>query len=171
VAEGVVPTPAGSFRAYSYRSRISGEHHLALVCGERLRPDAEVADPVLVRVQKEHLLSDVFSVPGALPPLVALQQLAAAGDGVFLHMRDTNGHGLPSALVHLGGTRHLSTPDPEAAMDARDYGTGAQILHHLGVRRMRLVTGSDRHIAALTGHGLEVVERVRPQASTEGVPL
>jgi 3,4-dihydroxy 2-butanone 4-phosphate synthase/GTP cyclohydrolase II len=50
-------------------------------------------------------------------------------------------------------------------MDARDYGTGAQILHHLGVRQMRLITGADRHIAALTGHGLEVVERVRPHAS------
>jgi GTP cyclohydrolase II len=70
---------------------------------------------------------------------------------------------LAGSLVRLGGTQHLLTPDPEAAMDARDYGTGAQILHHLGVRQMRLITGSDRHIAALTGHGLEVVERVRPQ--------
>jgi 3,4-dihydroxy 2-butanone 4-phosphate synthase / GTP cyclohydrolase II len=165
VAEAVVPTPAGSFRAYSYRSRISGEHHLALVCGDRLRPDAEIADPILVRVQKEQMLGDVFGVPGSLSPTAALRQLAAAGEGVFLHMRDTNGVGLAGSLVKLGGTRHLTTPDPESSMDARDYGTGAQILHHLWVRQMRLITVSDRHIAALTGHGLEVVERVRPQSS------
>lgn len=165
VAEAVVPTPAGSFRAYSYRSRISGEHHLALVCGERLKPDAEVADPILVRVQKEQILGDVFGIPGSFPPTSALKQLAAAGEGVFLHMRDTNGVGLAGSLVKLGGTRHLTTPDPESSMDARDYGTGAQILHHLGVRQMRLITSADRHIAALTGHGLEVVERVRPHAS------
>jgi 3,4-dihydroxy 2-butanone 4-phosphate synthase / GTP cyclohydrolase II len=163
VAEAVVPTPAGNFRAYSYRSRISGEHHLALVCGEHLKPDAEVAEPILVRVQKEQILGDVFGMPGSFPPTCALKQLAAAGEGVFLHMRDTNGVGLAGSLVKLGGTRYLTTPDPESSMDARDYGTGAQILHHLGVRRMRLITGADRHIAALTGHGLEVVERVRPQ--------
>ena len=163
VAEAVVPTPAGDFRAYSYRSRISGEHHLALVCGKHLKPDAEVTEPILVRVQKEQILGDVFGIPGSFPPSSALHQLSAAGEGVFLHMRDTNGHGLAGSLVRLGGTQHLLTPDPEAAMDARDYGTGAQILHHLGVRQMRLITGSDRHIAALTGHGLEVVERVRPQ--------
>ncbi len=162
VAEAQIATSAGEFRAYSYRSHISGEHHLALVCGDRLRPGAEVADAVLVRVQKEHLLSDVFAVPGAYPPLQVLQQLKNAGEGVFLHMRDTNGHGLPAQLVHHGGTQHKIVRDPEVAMDARDYGTGAQILHDLGVRQMRLITNADRHIAALTGHGLEVVERIRP---------
>jgi 3,4-dihydroxy 2-butanone 4-phosphate synthase/GTP cyclohydrolase II len=164
VAEAAVPMAAGDFRAYSYRSLVNGEHHLALVCGARLKPGAEHAEPVLVRVQKEQLLCDLFALPGGLPPESSLRQLAAAGDGVFLYMRDSNGHGLPAHLVRLGGTQHRPSRDPELAMDARDYGTGAQILHHLGVRKMRLITGSDRHIAALTGHGLEVVERIRPLA-------
>ncbi len=162
VAEAQIKTSAGDFRAYSYRSQISGEHHLALVCGNRLKPGATVSEPVLVRVQKEHLLSDIFAVPGGLPPLSALQQLAAAGEGVFLHMRDTNGHGVPAQLLRHGGKQHKVVRDPEVAMDNRDYGTGAQILRDLGVRQMRLMTNVDRHIAALTGHGLDVVERVRP---------
>jgi 3,4-dihydroxy 2-butanone 4-phosphate synthase/GTP cyclohydrolase II len=48
-------------------------------------------------------------------------------------------------------------------MDPRDYGIGAQILHHLGVRRMRLISSSDRPLSALSGHGLEVVERIKPE--------
>jgi 3,4-dihydroxy 2-butanone 4-phosphate synthase/GTP cyclohydrolase II len=162
VAEAPITTAAGDFHAYCYRSHISGEHHLALVCGPRLKPGAAIADPILVRVQKEHLLSDVFALPDGLPPLSALQQLAAAGEGVFLHMRDTNGYGVPAQLLRHGGTQHKVVRDPEAAMDKRDYGTGAQILHDLGVRQMRLITNVDRHIAALTGHGLDVVERIRP---------
>jgi GTP cyclohydrolase II len=43
-----------------------------------------------------------------------------------------------------------------------DDGLGAQFLHHLGVRRLRPVTTAERHLAAITGHGLEVVGRVKP---------
>jgi 3,4-dihydroxy 2-butanone 4-phosphate synthase / GTP cyclohydrolase II len=163
VAEARIDTPVGAFQTYCYRSRISGEHHLAFVRGERLGPGKKCPNPVLVRVQKEQILSDVYALPQGFPPLKALRQIATAGEGIFLHMRDTDGHGLPGQLVRQGGKRHKETSDPEVAMDARDYGTGAQILNDLGVRDMRLILNSDRHIAALTGHGLNVVERVRPE--------
>jgi 3,4-dihydroxy 2-butanone 4-phosphate synthase/GTP cyclohydrolase II len=160
-AEGMVETPAGRFHATAWRSTVTGDHHLALVAGDRLRPGSTVADPVLVRVQKESVLGDVFAVTGSRPVLPILRQLATTGDGVLLLMRDGAGRGLPGHLVRLGGTAHLPAP-PEISMDPREYGTGAQILHHLGVRKMRLLTSQDRHLAALTGHGLEIVERVRP---------
>ena len=162
-AEAEIETAAGPVRAYSYRSTVGDEYHLALVTGARLRPGAEIADPVLVRVQKENPLTDLFGVgPSAVDPTSCLRQLAASGDGVFLLMRDVNGRGIPDGLVRAGGTDHRVKPELGLAMDPRDYGIGAQILHHLGVRRMRLVTHADRHIAALHGHGLEVVERVKP---------
>jgi 3,4-dihydroxy 2-butanone 4-phosphate synthase/GTP cyclohydrolase II len=166
-AEATVDTEHGAFRVFAYRSRLNGEYHLALVKGERLRPGGEVAEPVLVRVQKEALLGDVFGLHGAGTPHPHLAQLAKAGEGVFVYMRD-GGHGLPDLLVKLGGSDHRRQADPEGAMDPRDYGLGAQILHHLGVRRMRLITASDRHLSGLAGHGLEVVERVKPGTGTGG---
>ena len=166
-AEAEIETPdGGKARAYSYRAAYSGtggnEYHLALVTGDRLRPGAEIAETVTVRVQKENVLSDLFGVGQAVDPRRCLQQLHEAGDSVFVLMRDINGRGLPDGLVRAGGIDHRRKPETTLAMDPREYGIGAQILHHLGVRRMRLVTHADVHIPALTGYGLEVVERVKP---------
>ena len=161
-AEAEIATAVGPVRAYSYKSTVGDEYHLALVTGTRLQPGAEVADPVLVRVQKENPLTDLFGVGDGVDAKACLRQLIQAGDGVFLLMRDVNGRGIPDGLVRAGGRDHRVKPEPGLAMDPRDYGIGAQILHHLGVRRMNLVTHADRHIAAITGHGLEVVGRVKP---------
>jgi 3,4-dihydroxy 2-butanone 4-phosphate synthase/GTP cyclohydrolase II len=164
-AEAPVETPAGVFRGYAYTNTLTGENHLALVRGERLRPGSEVRDPVLVRVQKESPLSDLFARGGGgIDPRACLQQIAGVGEGVLLYMHDSAARGLPAQLAALGGSDHRG-PHPGPTMDPREYGIGAQILHHLGVRRMRLITGSDRPISALSGHGLELVERVRPNGA------
>jgi 3,4-dihydroxy 2-butanone 4-phosphate synthase/GTP cyclohydrolase II len=162
-AEATVPTEFGDFRGYSYRNTLSGEYHLALVCGNRLKPGGECLDSVLVRVHKQSVISDLFSkLPASVDPRACLLQLSQAGDGVMLYIHDAGARGIPHQLVGLGGKDHRAMPEPALGMDPRDYGIGAQILHHLGVRQMRLITASDRHISALSGHGLEVVERVRP---------
>ena len=163
VAEGALDTESGSFRAFAYLNTLTGEHHLALVRGERLGPGCELADPVLVRVHRQSLLADVFAcVPGAVGMRGILAQIAAAGEGVLLSIHDPDARSLPAQLANAGGRDLRPRPQAGLAMDPRDYGIGAQILHQLGVRKMRLITGSDRHISALSGHGLEVVERVRP---------
>jgi 3,4-dihydroxy 2-butanone 4-phosphate synthase/GTP cyclohydrolase II len=162
VAEATVPTSVGPCRAYCYRETVNGEHHLALVYGEGIGPGRECPDPVLVRVAKEQVFDDVFGGGWSLSPQASLQALATAGRGVLLYMRDTDGRDLPERLIKLGGTDHRHEPSSSLLMDPRDYGIGAQILRHLGVRRLRLMTNSDRPLAALAGHGLELVERVRP---------
>ncbi|MCK6489222.1 MAG: 3,4-dihydroxy-2-butanone-4-phosphate synthase [Planctomycetes bacterium] len=161
-AEGVVRTAAGDLRAFAYVNTLSGEHHLALVSHPGLAPGGECQDPVLVRVQKEDLLNDVFAGAGDALPAALLGQIAQGG-GVFLYMRDNRG--LPERLVRRGGKDHRAKVEPEIQMDPRDYGVGAQILRHLGVRRMRLLSGHERHLSALSGYGLEVVERVKPEES------
>lgn len=161
-AEARVETAVGPARAYCYRETVGGEHHLALVIGDRLGPGRECAEPVLVRVAKEQVFDDVFGCGWPLSPRAALQRIAEAGNGVLLYMRDSAGADLPGRLVRLGGTDHRREPSCSAVMDSRDYGIGAQILYHLGVRRLRLLTNSDRPLIALAGHGLELVERVRP---------
>jgi 3,4-dihydroxy 2-butanone 4-phosphate synthase/GTP cyclohydrolase II len=166
-AQADVETAHGACRAYSYRSAVSGETHRALVFAGAACPGEICPGPVLVRVQQEHTLSDVFGcsrVPGRAELDGCCAQIAAEG-GVLLYIRDGMGLRLPGSLEALGGVRRMP-PDPaQVAMDPRDYGIGAQILRDLGVRQMRLITGSDRHLSGLSGHGLEIVERVAPTGS------
>jgi 3,4-dihydroxy 2-butanone 4-phosphate synthase/GTP cyclohydrolase II len=164
--EGDLELPEGCCRAYSYRATISGEQHLALVFGDAAAPGRDIEEPVLVRVQQEWLLADAFASatgPQRLGLDAALAQLAAAGRGVLLYMRDGRAERLPAELAAHGGQRHGEMP-VLPPMDERSYGIGAQILRDLGIRRMRLVTGSGRSPSALSGHGLEVVEMVAPDA-------
>ena len=138
-----VETAAGPFRAHHYRSLLDGVLHLALVRGE-IRSDRAT----LVRVQRSSLVEDVF---GKHEGLLAssLDHIAQEDCGVLLYMRQ---HERP---VARGRERRATR-----SAGLRDYGTGAQILHDLGVRDIRLLTNSPRKIVGLEGHALKVVEEV-----------
>ena len=138
---------------------------MALVAGE-----IGDGEDVLVRVHSECLTGDVF---GSLrcdcgPQLdAALAAVAAEGRGVVLYLRGHEGRGI--GLLHKlqayqlqdGG---IDTVDANLSLglpaDARDYGTGAQILVDLGVHTMRLLSNNPAKRAGLEGYGLQVVERV-----------
>jgi 3,4-dihydroxy 2-butanone 4-phosphate synthase / GTP cyclohydrolase II len=165
VAEARLPTPHGLFRAVGYRAELEPEaEHVALVYGE-----IGDGEDVLVRVHSECLTGDVF---GSLrcdcgPQLqAALARVAAEGRGVVLYMRGHEGRGI--GLLHKLQAYQLQdlgrdTVDANLELglpaDARDYGTGAQILYDLGVRSMRLITNNPAKRAGLSGHGLRIVGR------------
>ncbi|MBM7775297.1 3,4-dihydroxy 2-butanone 4-phosphate synthase/GTP cyclohydrolase II [Actinokineospora baliensis] len=165
VAEARIPTAHGAFRAVGYDSRLDGIEHVALVYG-----DIGDGESVLVRVHSECLTGDVF---GSLrcdcgPQLdAALEAVAAEGRGVVLYMRGHEGRGI--GLMHKLQAYQLQddgadTVDANLALgvpaDARDYGTGAQILVDLGVKSMRLLTNNPAKRVGLEGYGLTVVDRV-----------
>jgi 3,4-dihydroxy 2-butanone 4-phosphate synthase/GTP cyclohydrolase II len=171
VAEVRLPTGHGLFQAVGYRVTHDAAEHMALVHGE-------IGDgrDVLVRVHSECLTGDVF---GSLrcdcgPQLdAALARVAAEGRGVVLYMRGHEGRGI--GLLHKLRAYQLQdagrdTVDANLDLglpaDARDYGTGAQILYDLGVRSMRLITNNPAKRAGLEGYGLTIVGReptpVRP---------
>ncbi|RLK59300.1 bifunctional 3,4-dihydroxy-2-butanone-4-phosphate synthase/GTP cyclohydrolase II [Actinokineospora cianjurensis] len=165
VAEARIPTAHGAFRAVGYDSRLDGIEHVALVYG-----DIGDGESVLVRVHSECLTGDVF---GSLrcdcgPQLdAALEAVAAEGRGVVLYMRGHEGRGI--GLMHKLQAYQLQddgadTVDANLALgvpaDARDYGTGAQILVDLGVKSMRLLTNNPAKRVGLEGYGLAVVDRV-----------
>ncbi len=141
----------GEFSLHVFRSKLDGRHHLALVMG------ALTAEPTLVRVHSENLLGDVFRMRGEGSHhslTAALEAVARAGRGVVLYMEHANGG---AELIRRLDAKPGEAPPP---MSIRDYGTGAQILAALGLRRIRLMSRSNRKVVGLDGYGLEIVEQV-----------
>jgi 3,4-dihydroxy 2-butanone 4-phosphate synthase/GTP cyclohydrolase II len=178
--EARVPTVYGDFKAIAFTNEINSDVHLALVMGE-----IDSSDSMLVRVHSQCVLGDVF---GSLRDDTgwqlqrALELIADDGRGVLLYLRqEGRGVGLVNQLraYRLMDEQDKDTVEADAAvvgvkkMDPRDYGMGAQILHDLGVRKMRLITNHPVKRAAIEGFGLEITDRVaiemEPNESNEKV--
>src|SRR5213076_2729442 len=159
-----MPTDYGNFDLHLYRSKVDGQHHLALVQGE-----VAGKKNVLVRVHSECLTGDVFGSRrcDCGPQLhQAMKQIAEAGAGVIVYMRqEGRGIGLgakiqayklqENGLDTVYANLKLGYP-----MDLREYGLGAQILVDLGLKTIRLLTNNPKKIVGLEGYGLEIVEQV-----------
>jgi len=166
VATARVPLRYGEYTAYGYSSSYDRREHVAFVFG-----DVGDGEDVLVRVHSECLTGDVF---GSLrcdcgPQLdAALATVAREGRGVVLYVRGHEGRGI--GLLHKLQAYQLQDSgrdtldanlDLGLPADARDYGTGAQILADLGIKTMRLLTNNPAKRAGLEGYGLKVIGQVR----------
>jgi 3,4-dihydroxy 2-butanone 4-phosphate synthase/GTP cyclohydrolase II len=159
-----MPTDFGEFNLYLFRSTVDGQEHLAMVKG-----DVANGDPVLVRVHSECLTGDVFGsrrCDCGWQLHTAMQRIADEGRGVLLYMRqEGRGIGL-AAKIHAYKLQEQGYDTVEAniklgfPMDLRDYGMGAQMLHDIGVRKIRLMTNNPKKVVGLEGHSLEIVEQL-----------
>jgi 3,4-dihydroxy 2-butanone 4-phosphate synthase/GTP cyclohydrolase II len=172
LGESVLSTLHGDFRVIAYESEVDGESHLALVRG-----DVEHASgPVLVRMQSRCLPGHVFAATSCecysnVRQSMELIDQAGLGALIYLH-QSGRGFGVERAGDHsvLAFHRELrDTPDVQRNVQ-RNIGIGAQILNDLNLRRVRLLTNYPKHLAALQGFGIEIVEQI-PIPSKHAIAL
>lgn len=164
VAETVLPTPFGEFRAYGFINDIDKHEHLAIVKGE-IDPEKEI----LVRVHSQCLTGDVFGsyrcdCGNQLEK--AMEMIQQEGLGVILYLQqEGRGIGLANklkayALQDRGRDTVEANEELGFEADLRDYGVGAQMLASLGVKKMRMMTNNPKKIRGIEGYGLIVTDRV-----------
>ena len=168
VAEARLPTRYGPFQAIAYKSHVDVGEHIALTIGEWTEDE-----PILVRIHSECLTGDVFGSMrcdcGEQIDL-ALQQIAEAGNGIFLYMRqEGRGIGLHNKIkAYSLQDEGLDTVEANETLgfepDLRHYGVGAQILRDLGVRKLNLLTNNPKKVVGLSGFDLEIVNRIPVEA-------
>lgn len=167
VEEGVevdMPTVYGHFRLIPFRQKSNGMEHIALIKG-----DVTTDEPVLLRVHSSCATGDIFGsrrCDCGDQLHRAMEMIEKEGRGVILYLnQEGRGIGLMDKIkAYKLQEEGLDTVDANIKLghkaDERDYGVGAQILHKLGVRKMRLLTNNPVKRIGLEGYGLEVVENV-----------
>ncbi|MDE7155593.1 MAG: GTP cyclohydrolase II, partial [Muribaculaceae bacterium] len=159
-----MPTDYGHFRLIPFRQKSNGLEHIAIIKG-----NIATDEPVLVRVHSSCATGDIFGSKRCDcgdQLHKALQMIEKEGRGLVLYLnQEGRGIGLMDKIkAYKLQEEGLDTVDANIHLghqaDERDYGVGAQILHLLGVNKMRLMTNNPIKRIGLEGYGLEVVENV-----------
>lgn len=159
-----MPTKYGKFELVAFREKFSGNEHMALLKGKW-----EKDEPVMVRVHSSCFTGDIL---GSLrcdcgdQLQKAMKMVEKEGKGAILYMnQEGRGIGLLNKLkAYKLQEQGLDTVEANLhlgfKMDERDYGLGAQILRHLGICKLRLMTNNPKKRVGLIGYGLEIVENI-----------
>ncbi|MDD2961579.1 MAG: bifunctional 3,4-dihydroxy-2-butanone-4-phosphate synthase/GTP cyclohydrolase II [Muribaculaceae bacterium] len=159
-----MPTEYGHFKLRPFRQISNGLEHIALIKGSW-----EKDEPILVRVHSSCMTGDIFASKRCEcgeQLHKAMQQIEAEGKGVIIYMsQEGRGIGLMNKIkAYKLQEEGLDTVEANIHLgfkaDERDYGVGANILHELGVKKMRLLTNNPMKRIGLQGYGLEIVENI-----------
>ena len=159
-----MPTEYGHFKLVPFRQTSSGLENMALIKGEW-----EEDEPILVRVHSSCATGDILGSKRCdcgQQLHKAMQMIEKEGKGVLIYMQqEGRGIGLMNKIeAYKLQEEGLDTVDANVHLgfkpDERDYGCGAQMLRHLGVHKMRLMTNNPTKRVGLEAYGLEIVENV-----------
>jgi 3,4-dihydroxy 2-butanone 4-phosphate synthase/GTP cyclohydrolase II len=159
-----MPTRYGDFEMITFRNKKTGELHHALKKGDWVNDE-----PVLLRVHSSCFTGDILHsmrCDCGEQLHAALEMVEEAGKGLVLYMnQEGRGIGLLNKLKayklqEQGRDTVEANLELGFEMDQRDYGIGAQILRHLNVSKIKLITNNPRKRAGLSGYGLEIVENI-----------
>lgn len=159
-----LPTAYGHFRLIPFRQKSNGLEHVALIKG-----DVTGDEPVLVRMHSSCMTGDTFaSLRCECGEQLhrAMEMIEKEGRGAVVYLsQEGRGIGLMDKIkAYKLQEEGLDTVEANLHLghkaDERDYGVGANILHRLGIKRMRLLTNNPIKRRALAGYGLEVTERI-----------
>lgn len=159
-----MPTAYGDFTLTAYEQLNTSEVHLALIKGTW-----EKGEPIMVRVHSSCVTGDIFGscrCDCGSQLHNAMMMVENEGKGVVLYMKqEGRGIGLLNKLkAYKLQEEGLDTVEANLQlgfdMDNRDYGIGAQILHDLGISKIRLITNNPKKRVGLMGYGLEIVDNI-----------
>jgi len=159
-----MPTKYGHFKLVAFQEKNSSNEHLALIKGTW-----QPGEPVLVRVHSSCFTGDILgSMRCDCGDQLhdAMMMVEEAGTGVILYMnQEGRGIGLLNKLkAYRLQEQGMDTVEANLhlgfQMDQRDYGVGAQILRHLGITKLKLITNNPKKRVGLIGYGLEIVENI-----------
>lgn len=164
-----LPTAYGHFKLIPFRQSSNGLEHMALIKGEW-----NENEPILVRVHSSCATGDILGSKRCdcgEQLHKAMQMIEENGKGVIIYMQqEGRGIGLMNKIAaYKLQEQGMDTVDANIHLgfkpDERDYGCGAQMLRHLGVHKMRLMTNNPTKRVGLEAYGLEIVENVPIEVS------
>lgn len=159
-----MPTKYGNFKLVAFGEKHTSNEHLALVKGEWQKDE-----PVMVRVHSSCFTGDIL---GSLrcdcgeQLHAAMKMVEKEGKGAILYMnQEGRGIGLLNKLkAYRLQEEGMDTVEANLhlgfQMDQRDYGIGAQILRHLGISKLKLISNNPKKRVGLIGYGLEIVDNI-----------
>ena len=153
--ETEMETAFGTFKAIAFRQLTNDVEHLALVKG-----NWDANDEVLIRVHSSDLMGDAFQTlhTGKGPKLhAAMKRIEQAGTGAIIYINKNSDHGGISEELRTIELIRTSDAKSPAPMDTKDYGIGAQIIRQLGIRKLNVLTDTDRPLGNI-GYGLEITQ-------------
>jgi 3,4-dihydroxy 2-butanone 4-phosphate synthase/GTP cyclohydrolase II len=155
-------TRFGQFRLRAYHQTTNNQVHLALTKGSW-----KAEEPVLVRMNSTLVNNDILgtltnNADQKLDSMFQLLNKEGKGAIVFIN-QDIQGFNLISRLKQLKENQKNMeiAKAPSIVMDEKDFGIGAQILHDIGVHKIKLMSNSKhKKRVGMIGYGLEIIEHV-----------
>ena len=159
-----IPTPYGEFEVIAFKETTTNTTHLVFKKG-----DWALDEAVLTRVHSGTNAAEIYAAfLKNLAPAKdkTLQKIADEGKGVLLLLRYPEEENALLNILHAlkeqqqKGEKLNPFLKRNSSLRQREIGIGAQILHDLGIRKIRLLTNNPRPRTDVSAYDLEIVEQV-----------